>query len=378
MEDFFSEIFEIFPNINRIDYSTNFINWKQNLIFFQYVDKIINNHLTIDMQISFDGPTWISEQTRGYDSKVIENNLTNFFNSINSMHLKHIQLNISLKATIPWPIFRTLCSDKKLLEEYIEYALMLESKYNDLNINKNVTFTTTALLAGGLESPYEYTVQDGIDAANMARQIDKWGLDKKYRTDVNLPLQFFGLKPHNDGNVFNYNIGNSCCGKVTLAPSIRYDGNSVICNSAIMNDNIDNLSYLKENDVNEYNRLIRSNTIAASKTSDGSIDLSKEAMIRRYNKFQDFHDSVAEFNTTVLCSLLFELAYAGQVDKSYLINKSLIFSHVNTYYSTRMGCYYYSLIDTGSVYVHPSHFMKVVGNGLIQYYDEKCQQENSI
>lgn len=378
MEKFFTEFFNLFPNINRIDYSTNFIKWEQNLIFFKYIDKIVDKPIQVDMQISFDGPKWISEQTRGYDPIIIENNLTQFLNALNTTHLKHLRINISLKATIPWPIFKTLCSDRQLAEEYIEYALMLESKYNDLNLNKNVTFVTSALLAGGIESPYKYTVQDGIDIANYARQFDRWGLEKKYKTEVNLPLQFFGFKSHNDSNVYNYNIGNSCCGKVTTAPSFRYDGNSVICNSAIMNDNENNLSYLKENDIDEYNRLIRSNSIAASKDENGNIDLSNDALIKRYNKFNTFHESIADFNTTVLCSLLFELAYAGQVDRSYLIDKSLIFNHVNTYFSTRMGCYYYSLIDTGSVYVHPSHYMKMIGNGLIQYYDEKCNQENSI
>lgn len=370
MENFFKELINIFPNISKIDYSTNFIEWEKNLIFFKYLDKIINHNTFIDLQISFDGPDWISEQTRGYKANIIENNIISFISEINKIYFKNLQIDINLKATMSWPIFKELCSNKELLENYIQYALYLEKKYNELNLNKNIHFYTESMLGGGLESPYEYTIQDGIDIAAYARQIDQWNLSQKYGRDVNLPLLFFGLDFKHQANLFNYNLEKMNCGKVTSCPSIRYDGTSVLCNSGIMNDNEQNLLWLKDNDLKEYEKLKRSTILAKSPSLT-----DKEEMIKKFNHIQFIHDNVSSFNTGILCSLLYELAYAGQVDRVYLENPSMIFNHVNSYFSSKMGCYYYSLIETGSVFVPVSSFMKIVGNGLIQYYDEKVRNQ---
>lgn len=100
-------------------------------------------------------------------------------------------------------------------------------------------------------APENYTIQDGIDLARMAREFDLIDWAKLGFTEgsgANLPIMLFDAQEAHEHPYQGY----SNCGQGTEVFNFRWDGSIGPCPSAFMEDNEKYLEEIKEKDFSSY------------------------------------------------------------------------------------------------------------------------------
>lgn len=181
-------------------------NIQNHLDFIDIAEQYCEKPVRFRIQISVDGPDYILMRTRHIKYEQIDKNLTDFIYTINNKKLKKVDLFVYYKATLPWKIFHEICSDETKTEDYIKFWHDKNNYFNDLIINKNMGFGTSACYGPSLEYPYPYTIQDGVDIAHFANKIEHSDLEKKYGY-CNMPLLSLGLTPEMEKTKFYHQSG---------------------------------------------------------------------------------------------------------------------------------------------------------------------------
>ena len=70
-----------------------------------------------------------------------EEELLTLIEKLNQIKLKKVHVGISYKATLPWVIYRQICSSIESIEEYLSFWKNESDYFNDLIINGNVNFS---------------------------------------------------------------------------------------------------------------------------------------------------------------------------------------------------------------------------------------------
>ena len=364
-KEFFASIFQTFPKIKKVSYSTNFtVNIQNHLDFIEVMEKYCQqNEIHFEMQISIDGPTPINKITRGYDFEDCHKKTKELIEKLNQIKLKKVHVGISYKATLPWVIYRQICSSIESIEEYLSFWKNESDYFNDLIINGNVSFSVGSCYGPSFKAPYRYTVQDGIEMANFSNMIFCHHLDEKFDALVNMPLLSCGLVIPEDENVYNFNSG---CGEMATTFTFSWDGRLNPCSNGFMDFDDTNVEWLKNNDPKEYKRVLKSRPLSIMANKDRSLDL--EAIAEKHQKALDFWPTQGMFIKTVLNSQLYELACAGQVSPIYKEDHFLRYRHAVLIYR-KVACSFNAKRETGSVHVPLADFFKLSCNGLSELYE---------
>jgi sulfatase maturation enzyme AslB (radical SAM superfamily) len=370
--NFFKEIFDYFTNIHIFSFSSNFtINSDNYVELIKELDKNLDRKIQMHIQISMDGPDWILSQTRHIEYSKIKNNLINFINKFNSIQLKNIEILITYKATWTWEIYKEVNKNIDSIKQYLTFCKQEENDINNIIFNKQVHFSVGGMYGPMLEIPHKYTQQDGIDMAKFLlthysykRELEELNLTLENET-IYMPILTLGLDKTLDKDV--YYLYKNQCRQMVDELLFKWDGSLSACSNGFLDNNEENLEYLKENDLEEYKNVLKSKDWLP-KYKEGEVDLDE--ILKKYRYMSTFWEDYNEFNLTVLVSQILELADCGLISPNYKNNYNKALRHALMMINGPIVCYFHNLRKTGSPYVTDFDLIKLYCNGFLDLFEE--------
>lgn len=362
------EWLDAFPNVRNVSFVSNGMfkiddvadwygainNWALNN----------NTYIQIMMQISIDGSDEYNKD-RGIKSEVIFNNVTGLENTISQRGYNNIKIAFKYKSTLPIDTYNRICETKDSCESYYEWWHKFIRQ--TLNSFKGWQTDREVLNTPILTSLYDYTQQQGINLTKSLRTQDSldWeGLRIKYGFNRTLQNDFSLMQ----GLITSYPAANKLkstgfCSQYLHEIMVRPDGIMVGCLVGLYNDKDEYRQYALEHDIEEYENCLRVPNryfLDFYKDSDESI----ESFYKMFTHFTESYKTLAAANI----ALIYELAYCGQVDKSYLHDSAKLIRHACVL-TGRTQCCYNSLRKTGSPFVSTLGMARLMCNGAFDYID---------
>jgi len=165
-KDFYNEAIKCFPKLNKIGLSSNFMTNPNNLIKFITEDLTTEKVMDIGIQVSLDGPEWITEKNRGLNTTqtIIQHTLkvTKELGLKNTVH----KISFHLKPTIGYDDIATLSNLDKL-SEYYNFFDDFVTEWLEQDPDKKMKISTNCDPTVVL--PYDYTTEDGINFSNLTK-----------------------------------------------------------------------------------------------------------------------------------------------------------------------------------------------------------------
>lgn len=184
---FYSDAVEIFPKLEKVMLSSNFMTNPDNLIKFVTEILPISRSLTVDIQVSLDGPPEITDENRlGGASDVIMKNCLTITKALSDSDTIH-KIEMHLKPTISYEVLEFL-ADIKNLEYYYDFFddfmfKWLEAGNKKIGIVRNCDPTVAI--------PHDYTQQDGINFYNIVLgQVEL--KNKKFKSIESPECNYYG------------------------------------------------------------------------------------------------------------------------------------------------------------------------------------------
>lgn len=378
----FPEFYKLCPNLSSSMFSTNGVGFIDNIVeYILTVQKTVNNNFTIKIQFSYDGDI-ASKNNRGVEPEIILNNITEFFNKINNIDLKHIKIEIQFHNVIDANLINYY-SDRSRANELYEFQKNfsdLSKKYIELNTNPNVQ---VAPFSPGLITPYNATTQEGKNLAEFFKNCREIGKELPYKNWPGLAHQFYHrfldieykdiylfLK-----NAINYNNINIetlkmlssaiSCGYNYGVLKVRYDGTMILCQNAIMG-----LTEKELEDKTDGDSLIQKRRL--QKHFYPNIIFDSDEIIDNYLYQTNLsHEQSYLEAFSQIAHLLLILLKANQIDKKYQNNQ--LFLKAAYYISIITNCPYNALMMSGSLYGHYAGYIRFFCNGFLDLIEEEAE-----
>ena len=310
---------------------------------FPFVQKLqdLNKEIKINLQVSLDGPNFITDKNRGIGTtKKILQNLDRIIKYYNETDLKKISFRIFGKQT--WSVDNLIFLKNNM--EIIKYIGLFFTNLQDelikKNKNKNIEFGKFSL--GNFATPGNYTVDDGTNL----NDIYKYCIKNNYLKSI--PFIFYVnhlRKIFELNHVFTKPFSVSCGSKDSA--SIGVDNKIHMCHRSFHteyeNDWFCNKFVYSEKDINKM-----------------------EYVVQSYHRFS-FH------TTNLTANIIIELAKNSQVLKKYKDpNHAFILA---TFVNLCICCPLENLIVNSNINCNPVSSIRLFGNGameqVIKYYYEK-------
>ena len=370
---FYEKALKMFPNLNSISMSSNFMTNPSILVNFINSFPEHEKPITFGIQMSLDGPDWITDKNRCNSAtlKIIEN-IYKFIDEINAIGLKKNNIvSLHFKSTHYKEEIRILMDKNKV----IEYCDFFENICKTISEkNKIIRFGNTC--SPTLVYPGTYEVQDGKNYAVYTKNFHDIHKEKRYKYANFVPqsLGYFHetLKVCDLIHTNNAQCGCSA-GRSQLALSHKKD--IMPCHRTFyMNDELYDKTFpefFKDNDYYYGYELHRDDIM--KKIFLGSDEKSIENMQYVYAGYHDFH----KLKLSNTYSLIKEMSDCGLISEQYKTDDfmSLLFSIM----LCRRECSVDNILTTGSIHIIPATSIKVFGNGVFDFYynqllgKEKCQ-----
>lgn len=155
-KDFYDKAFQMFPKLERIFLSSNFMTPPKNIV--EFVNDIIPHTRklkVVEIQISLDGPKWMTDVNRcGGSTEKIISNLMEVTKNINCFH----PIKMHFKPTCNESQLEKL-SEYDTLKEYYDFYDELMGRVLENVKGKDVTIQK--MVDPSLAVPSNYTVQHG-------------------------------------------------------------------------------------------------------------------------------------------------------------------------------------------------------------------------
>jgi hypothetical protein len=176
-KQFYEKAETVFPKLKGIKLSSNFMTPPENL--FTFVTEVLssNKEYDIDIQVSCDGPEFITDKNRigGSTSKII-NNCLELTRMLNESNFKH-KVTMHLKPTFGADdIF--LCSNYDKMKEYYLFFEDFMKKWIEANKNKKILISR--VVNPTIAMPGTYCVQDGKNFYNLNMNQQKLKKELKW------------------------------------------------------------------------------------------------------------------------------------------------------------------------------------------------------
>lgn len=165
-KNFYNEAVKTFPKLKNISLSSNFMTNPSNLVTFLTEDLTTERQLEIKIQVSIDGPEWITDKNRGYKTtKLIMEHVLEATKEISSKNKVH-NIHFHLKPTIGSDDISILSNLDKLSEYYVffdDFVTKWLKQISDKKTTISNNCDPTVVL------PYDYTQLDGINFSNLIK-----------------------------------------------------------------------------------------------------------------------------------------------------------------------------------------------------------------
>ena len=355
---FITPLFDYFPNLNEVMFSTNA------LLGINAIDHFIvtmnnyaeehNRKMRLELQFSLDGPDYINDSSRhpGATKSTLQ--------AIKDVVEKYKNLNgnfgmiLTTKATLTTDWMEYLAENPNKMQEYFEFFSNIQNNMLDIiKDNKNIQL----YLAGypTCVDPGEHTIEDGEKFAKYIKALRK--VDVSKCPPYKHPLYLQCIKEYHI-NEYNpqYRIGSCACSAGLGSWSVDCEGNIMACHRT-------------------YDNLYMGTSLSELFCDDTSTRVDQKtnwnlAINRLDYQSIVFHRS-QESRKAFLNYILQGLVIAGQVDKKYL----------EPYWFERLfrsigaiTCFIGQGEMTGSIYLTTTSYIHLLAHGALEelwdYYDE--------
>jgi len=341
-----------FPNLETIQFSTSMMSSPVEIL--KFVKELVNNDFNIKfgVQISIDGPSWITDKNRIKGSgRDIPRNFFDLVKQLNNIDTKRVKVWFHWKSTHNIDNIKMFIKHPSRLHEYVGYFDSIGDKFSKINRNKNVTLSRSA--PSTLAVPGKYTSEDGKIFTVYLKLLHK----KYYHT-----AYYHRLKRMLDSLDELQNVNQFTCSGGDSNLGMAYNNKYHICHRTFYLDNEEYIQSILKTDIDNWD---------ISLFEKGTIDFirkyyiaSPEDMFRFLYVLRGYHDFWRLRICTIL-SLLNEMALAGQIDIEYYKDKqlALLFS---IFLSICVGCPMENLLNTGSIHMTLISVIRLFGNGAFK------------
>ncbi len=375
---FYKVAMKEFPNLEHITFSSNFLSKSKIIDLIDFMESFneYDRKMTFQVQMSLDGPSWITDNNRrGGATKDILANVIMFTKKINDLNLSSkIRINTHFKPTITKENFKDLLDDKELFEYYNFFNNVSKSilKANHKNKIYHSHKGNPTIVC-----PDDYTQQDGFNFSKLHDKvmnltniyqfeyIDKPDLDYYHIFKKIIFLQDEYFTKH---RMFVCSAGDSQMGLNDYVNP---------CHDTFYH----NFDFYKNSNIEDDDRIHSKHDLLNSKL--GRIDIAAKytekistLTSKKYNKYEyklrAFHDFVSH-KLTYSVGIIKEMAYVGQVSKCYKHDDMATL--LALYTLTRHQCMIRQVNDTGSIHLIRASYFKLFGNGLVEGFLKRFYNE---
>ena len=346
----------VFPRLKNLSFSTSFIfPPKTYLKFLKGIDSLGKDY-KVSMQISLDGPSWITDKNRmeGVTERVV-NNWKNFINSLNSTPLRNIKLSLKWKATHSIENMEEFLREPHKVEEYVLFFETLNNYFIRHNKNKQVTLALKSYVPT-LVVPGKYTSEDGRIFAKYLRLLHSKGLRSSYSYRLKR-LIVYERELTKNPSCFTCSGGRSNFGlsdKLTICHRGFYLNDERYVKAVLSHPNLENwdVSCFEKGFLDVYKKnFVVNPRDEANKT-------------RFYYIMRNYHDYLS-LKVAATEAILIELAKAGQASRIYLESQELR-TFFSLFINSALSCPSENILNTGSLHLQTLSLIRLFANGAFE------------
>jgi len=350
----FPELIKKFPELKELSFSTSFLlPPKVYLNFFDGLERL-NYPLKVKIQISCDGPSFITDKNRMRNAaKFIREHTLKLIPEVRKRNYRNLDLEFKWKATFSVENLKLLVENPSLVDSYWEYFKSQEEEIRPY-LNSKVKFIFGSC-SPTLVVPGKYTSEDGKIFAEFLKVWHSKGKLTSYSYRLRRLFKYWPeitRNPHAftcSGGDSNFGVGD----------------NLFLCHRTFYFDKDEYLESIFETDIENWD---------VSAFERGAINLirdkfivdpnDKKEIIRMKYVLRNYHD-FWRFKLGYTNAMLIELARANQVDRIYLRAENLrnLFA---LFLNSSLSCPAENLINTGSFHLQLVSLMRMFGNGAFQ------------
>lgn len=360
-KDFYKTAIQVFPSLESINLSSNFITNPENLLKFVVDDLPSEKKLKITIQVSIDGPKEITDKNRGEGSTdKIVNHLLWFSKKVDGASIKH-EVKMHVKPTIDYKDIERL-SIRENLFEYYHFFDQLFSRWDEANFNKKIEIQKACNPT--FVFPGDYTKEDGVNFFHL--MLGQEALKSFAWKSILKPECFyfgkfrekypFYREFYTKHRMFTCSAGDSNIG-------MGMNGNLHLCHATFF---MESKKYEQETEkYTEYAPICNG-------VAKGAVGLVRENYIAapdNVTKFlfrsRCFHDSsFLRFSSDIATTL--ELAKIGDINPCY---KNIEMAKLLSMFPVVLiDCPVDDISLTGSIFVQGASFQRLFGNGVFEYF----------
>ena len=340
---------ETFPKLKEISFSTNFTTDINKIV--KLIQKLSDNNISLDLQISFDGPE-LTAMNRGKNTeKMVIDNLFKLIELLNNIELT-VPFKIYDKSTLCASNFDHLLKDNNIFNHWNFYD-KLSKDINTLNTNKNVIIHISGV--ANIAGPLLNTKNEGI----LYNEIVKQTFELKDSFDNIHPDSFisstirrllsYGEDIFNKRHMFTCSGGSYCYG-------ISSDDLLHCCHDSYFLSSDHYLDYVRSVDYDQY--IYMKN---ARKQMSSSLN-NKLDSIRLMYLLSGFHN-YSKLQLSHTQTMVNELIACNQIDGIYA-NKKMF--DILSLFLLVYSCFFNNIKTTGSIHIHSIGSIKIICNGALE------------
>ena len=366
---FYTEVLKEFPRFREVLLSSNFMTDPSIISdFIINFPKVEGRKISFEIQMSLDGPEWITDENRkGGSTKTISKNIVKFFENINN---SNVDCNIfaHFKPTIDQNQIKELSNIDRMID-YYSFFDDLNRQLIEKNRNKKICFITECMPT--VVVPGSYTTEDGINFHKLVLNQDKLSKSKKFKYAI--PVMTFYSHFLNTINAMRYTATRQftygcSAGRSLLA--LAEDNNIHCCHKTFYSDIDEMIPEIKKHFKNS------SYCVGYDQSRDdlyrkfvANINDDKNCSRLLYTSrgYTDFY----KFKISMTYSLLMELADSGQISKIYGDLEHPIVE-LFTQFQRARGCYFDNVINSGSFNILSISTIRLLANGAFEEFYRKA------
>lgn len=368
---FYEKIEKACPNLNEIKISSNFMTNPSNLV--KWITEILpqSKKLEVSIQVSLDGPPYITDKNRlGGSTSIIIDNCLRFTRELNDVGTIH-NVKMHLKPTAGEDDILSL-SDMNKTIEYYEFFDEFTTDWEESN-HKKVAGIMHAV-DPTLVLPGTYTKSDGeafyqLVLNQVELQKRKWKTITppesnyywRYKQKHMFYNEFFTKQ-----RMFTCSAGDSCLGTGDI------NGTSHYCHQSFYMDHDEYYDEVRKYGLDEQTMdsidsgrsdIVKNHYIIQKENQMKTIKLMY--ITRAYNDF-------VELKHSITMAHILELADCGQINPVY---KDIKLAEQFSYFAQVVDCPIDNALITGSQLVGCSSLLRVFGNGAFENIFKRAIKE---
>lgn len=366
-KDFYKRAAIEYPNIKQLTISSNFIANTDDVIDFLATFPDTKNQVHFQIQISLDGPEWITEPNRGIGTtqKIIKN-IFRFIEGVNKIEgFKH-RISSHFKPTLTNDQYMKLAEADEMYKYYAFFDDVCKG-IKERNVNNVVDFTYRA--DSTVVCLTSYTQQDGINLAKMNRSL--YDLIGHHNFEVVKPTlgQYFNFFTVTMDN-FQENYMRPRMTTCSAGDSMHGFGDALTpCHDLfyIRLEDYENSIYKSSNRLTSEHQMkhLRLGTLENAKKHYSLLfdELTDDSLLKYTYRLRGFHDFM-KLRLSMAVAVIKLMASAGQVSSVY--NDPMLATALAIFSYQRHSCLTSHLQGSASIHVLQTGYYKLFGNGLVE------------